>query len=239
MATTALMPLDPASSPQSISRVLSIRANLLPTEIMAGRNARRMRIVVIVAVALVAVLMGAWYAHAFSEKKQADQDLADVSAQVAVVQKSQDKYSDVVTIKDENTAVTKQLTTLLAKDLPWATLTDTIRDTGTTAGVTVTGITGSLTDGTDTTNSLPSTTTAATVVVVSITGSGPDKKTVAKYVEALGALPGLANPYLSSATQNQADVAGEAATVTFTLSAEVTSKALCGRFTDPCKTGGK
>jgi Tfp pilus assembly protein PilO len=239
MATTALMPLDPASSPQSISRVLNIRANLLPAEIMAGRNARRMRIVVIIALVLVAVLMGAWYANALSNKKQADQDLADASTQVSTVQKSQGKYNAVVTIKNQNETITKQLTTLLADDLPWAKLTDTIRETGVTAGVTVVGITGTLTDGTADTGGLPSTTTATTVMTMQITGSGPDKKTVAKYVEALGALPMVTNPYLSSATQAEATTTGGDTTVTFSLSAEITSKARCGRFTVTCKSGGK
>lgn len=239
MATTALMPVDPASSPQSISRVLSIRANLLPAEIMAGRNARRMRVVVIAAVVLVAVLLGAWYAHARSEKSEADQELTDVSAQVAIVRQSQNKYQDVVTIKTQNEAITKQLTTLMANDLPWATVIDTIRDAGTDTDITISGISGSLADGTSSANSLPSASTASTVVTLQITGSGPDKKTVAKYVEALGALPDVANPYLSSATQNEAAVPGGAATVTFTLSAEVTTKALCGRFTVTCKAGGK
>ena len=239
MATTALMPVDPASSPQSISRVLSIRANLLPAEIMAGRNARRMRVVVIVVVALVAVLLGVWYVHALNEKKLADQDLADVSAQVAAVQKSQNQYQGVVTIKSQNETITKQLTALLAKDLPWNTVTDTIRDTATETGVSIAGISGTLAGGTGTENALPSTSTAAAAVTLQITGSGPDKKTVAKYVEALGALPNVTNPYLSSATQNEAAVAGGASTVTFTLSAEVTTKALCGRYTVTCKNGGK
>jgi type IV pilus assembly protein PilN len=239
MATTALMPLDPAASPQSISRVLSIRANLLPAEILAGRNARRMRVGVIAALVLVAVLLGAWYAHAVSVKNQADQELDEVSAQVTAVRKGQNQYQSVVTIKTQNETITKQLTTLMAKDLPWATLTDSIRDTGTTAGVTISGITGSVADGTSTTNALPSTSTASTVVILQISGTGPDKKTVAKYVEALGTLADVANPYLSSATQNQAAIAGGPTTITFTLSAEVTTKALCGRFTATCKSGGK
>lgn len=237
MATTALMPLDPATSPQQIARVLNIRANLLPAEIMAGRNARRMRLVVVVAVALVAVLLGVWYVNAFSEKKAADQELDDVSAQVVAIQASQNKYNGVVALKSQNETITKQLTGLMAKDLPWATLTDTIRDTGAAAGVDINGITGSLTDGVGS-NTLPSTTTGATVMLLQITGTGPDKKTVAKYVEQLGELPDVANPYLSSATQNDTSATGSS-TVTFSLSAAITSSALCGRFTTPCKTGGK
>ena len=237
MATTALMPLDPAASPQSINRVLAIRANLLPAEIMAGRNARRMRVVVIVAVALVAVLLGVWYAHAVSQKSDADQELTAVSDQVATIRASQNKYNSVVTLKTQNETITKQLTSLMAKDLSWATLTDTIRDTGTSAGVSVTGITGTLTDGSSGSNTLPSATTVTTVMLLQITGSGPDKKTVAKYVEQLGTLADVTDPYLSSATQNDTSATGSP-TVTFSLSAAVTSAALCGRFTKACKKGG-
>ncbi len=238
MATTALMPLDPATSPQQIARVLNIRANLLPAEIMAGRNARRMRLIVIGAVALVAVLLGVWYAHAVSEKSAADRELDDVSAQVTAIRVSQNKYNSVVALKTQNETITKQLASLMAKDLSWATLTDTIRDTGTTAGVKVSGITGSLTDGGGS-NTLPSAaSTGATVMLLQITGTGPDKKTVAKYVEQLGELPNVTNPYLSSATQNDTSATGSS-TVTFSLSAAVTSSALCGRFTTACKKEGK
>ncbi|MGX6602044.1 PilN domain-containing protein [Micromonosporaceae bacterium Da 78-11] len=232
MATTALLPIDPASSPQQISRVLSIRANLLPAEVTAGRNARRMRVYVIVALVLVAALLGTWYAHAISEKSQAVDELAAVSKQVDQVRDSQGKDSEAATVKKQNETVTTQLKTLLAQDLPWAALTDEVRATGTKAGVTVSAITGALTDPASTTAALPTTTSTTTVASLQINGTGKDKKTVAGYVDALGDLPDLANPYLTSAAQTEDGVS-------FTLSAEVTSAALCGHFTAECPTGGK
>jgi hypothetical protein len=231
MATTALMPLDPAASSQQISRVLSIRANLLPQEIMAGRNARRMRVFVLVALVLVTALLGAWYAHALSQKKQADQDLDDVSAQVARVRASQNQYNPVVTVKTQNETIAKELKTLLASDLPWARLTDEIRDTGDKADVKVGNITGSLADASSSALALPSATKTTTVVTLQISGSAPDKKTIAKYVDQLALLDDLASPYLTSATKSGSAFA-------FTLNAEITSSALCGRFTTPCKSGG-
>ncbi|MET0416107.1 MAG: hypothetical protein ABW022_08820, partial [Actinoplanes sp.] len=57
--TTALMPIDPALSAQHVSRIPPIRANLLPSEITSGRNARRTRLVLIGAVVVVLALLGA------------------------------------------------------------------------------------------------------------------------------------------------------------------------------------
>ena len=58
--TTALMPIDPAVSPQRVARILPIRANLLPSEITAGRNARRTRFALIGAVLVVVVVLARW-----------------------------------------------------------------------------------------------------------------------------------------------------------------------------------
>ncbi len=240
MSGTALMPVDPAMSSQQISRLLSIRANLLPAEIIASRTARRLRVVVIVALALVAVLLGGWYAHAIIDKGNADQQLSEVSAEVSAVRAGQNRFHDVVTVKQQNETIAKNLTGLMAKDLPWARLTDTIRDTGNKAGITVTGITGALTDGTNAVTVLPNATAATTVATLQITGTSPDKKTIAKYVELLGTLRGVTNPYLGSATQTNAVGPPSTTIITFSLAAEVTSTAQCGRFTTPtCANGGK
>jgi len=234
MATTALQPFDPAASPRQISRVLSIRANLLPPEITARRNVRRMRVIVIVALVLVAALLGAWYAHARSEMSQATRELDAVNAQTAQVRNSQSsgQNSKAAAVKKENETITSQLTALMAQDLSWAALTDEISATGTEAGVAISAITGSLTDAATVSSTLPSTTSASSIVILQITGTGADKKTIAGFVEALGKLTDVASPYLTSATQGDDGM-------TFTLSAEVTSAASCGRFTTTCKSGGK
>jgi hypothetical protein len=236
MATTTLMPLDPALSPQRVVRVLTIAADLLPEEIVAGRRARRARIVVVVAVLVVVALLAGWYAYAGHRVRLADDDLNGVTAAVTTLQKSQSRYSDVVDVQNETTTITRQLNTLLANDLPWATLLHTLRDTGTVSGVTVLGVIGTLnTTATGSaptaTGTLPSTSGATTIGTLTITGTGPDKPSIAKYVDALGRLTTVANPYLTNASET-----GE--NVTFSITVDITSQALCGRFTTTCKTTG-
>jgi hypothetical protein len=230
--TTALMPID-AASPQRVTRILPIRANLLPPEVTAGRNARRTRIVLIGAAALVVILQGLWYLFAIQQKQDADAELAATTQQVTTIQSRKREYTDLTNTINQDKAIKGQLTTLLADDLPWATTLDTVRSTGTKAGATVDSISGTLVADDDPTAS------SDAVVMLSISGSAPDKKTVANYVDALRSLTWIANPFLSVATEADSAASESADVVTFTLSAEVTSKALCGRFTTACKTGGK
>jgi Tfp pilus assembly protein PilN len=235
MATTALMPLDPAVSPQQISRVLTIRANLLPDEITAGRNTRRLRILMIGAVVIVVALLVAWYAYAVQQKQLADQDLADVTEQVSVERNNQKKYQPLTQTINQKETIDKQLKALLANDLSWAALLDSVRATGDSAEVKITSISGTLAaekTGATNADALPSTSGATTIASLTISGTAPDKKTIANYIVALGEVDNLANPYLTTATQSETGV-------TFTLNADVTATALCGRFTTPCKTGGK
>ena len=236
MASTTLMPLDPALSPQRVSRVLTISADLLPDEIVAGRRARRTRAWVLVVLVLVLVGMGGWYALAEQELRDASDELAAVTDDAAALQRRQNDFAPVVNVQAETTTITKQLGTLLANDLPWATLTDTLRDTGTNAGVTVSGMSGALNDaekGATGTVSLPSTSDSATIGTVTVTGNAPDKPSVARYVDSLSGMTIVANPYLTS-------VAEADSKVQFSLTVDITAGALCGRFTTTaCKTGGK
>ena len=139
-------------------------------------------------------------------------------------------------MQSETGTITKQLATLLADDLPWASLLDTLRSTGESSGVTVDGISGSLNDpeaGTGTeAGSLPSTSGAAKVGMLTITGSAPDKPSVARYVDTLSTLSTVANPFVTSVAK------GSEGDYTFTLTADVTAEALCGRFTTKCKSTG-
>ncbi len=223
--TTALMPIDPARSAQHVSRIPPIRANLLPSEITAGRNARRTRFVLVGAAILVVALLGLWYLHALDQKADADADLAAAAEQVQVVQKRKNSYNELTTMIAQQEAIAAKLAALLADDLPWATTLDTVRKTATEGSVTITEITGSLIS----TNQ--ATASSSMVGSLALSGSAADKKTIADFVDDLAVLNGLANPYLTVANE-------EDSTVTFTLTAEITSDARCGRYTTPCKTGG-
>lgn len=235
MATTTLMPLDPALSPQRVSRVLTISADLLPDEIVAGRRARRTRAWVLVVLMLVLAGMGGWYALAEQELRAATDERTTVTDEATALQRRQNDFAPVVDVQAETTSITKQLSTLLANDLPWATLTDTLRDTGTNAGVTVGGMSGTLKSadaGASGAVSLPSTGGTTTIGTVTVTGTAPDKPSVAKYVDSLADLTIVANPYLTSVAESDDEVQ-------FSLTVDISAEALCGRFTTACKTGGK
>ena len=232
MATT-LMPLDPAVSPQRVTRLLTISASLLPEEIIAGRRARRTRGWVIVFVILVACLLTGWFVLERQETRAAEDELNAANTEVTDLQRSQRAYGEVVDVQNDTATLSKQLKTAMANDLDWASLLDQLRSVGESAGVTVVGINGALQDAGNSSsgNSLPSTTTSAPIGSAVVTGTGPDKRAVAAYVDALGKQSVLANAYVTNVTT-------EENAVSWTLRVDITSAALCGRFGDKCETGG-
>ena len=234
MTTTALMPVDPAISPQQVSRVLNLRADLLPQEIIDTRRGRRTRAVVIVALALTVALMGVWRWHVTELESEAIAEADQVAAQLSAVQKRQSEFTALKQAKNARTSMTAQLSTLLATDLPWSTLLDRLRATGAAGDVTVTGVSGSLLEANGSTAAtLPGSSTSKTVATLTVTGTAPDKKAVARYVTALADVPGVADPYLTNAAENDE-------TVDFSLTVNVTEQALCGRFSKTeCTSGGK
>jgi len=245
MATT-LMPVDPAVSPQRVNRLLTISANLLPEEVIAGRRARRTRTWVIGIVVLVALLCGGWIAYADHQRQEADRELTAVTSDVVSLQRDQRGYASVVQLRIEADELKGQLQTVMANDLDWAALLKMLRGTG-PAGIEVSDVSGKIAaaaDGggaTTSAGSLPSTSTSSSIGTVTVTGSAPDKEAVAAYVDALGRQTTIANPYVTSVTKNTEEVAGANGNgVTFSINVDITSKALCGRFGTACpSTGGK
>lgn len=235
MSNTALLPLNPAVSPQQVARILPIRANLLPQEITAGRSARRMRVFVIAAAVIVVVGVGAWYADAYRAEKQAIRDRDTVTKQVNDARDAQNtaEYRQVTTAIQANKAYAAQLKTLMANDLPWSVVLDDLRSTGTAKGVTINSISASVVERPESSSTaLPSSTTASTVATLTISGMAKDKKTIAGFITALTKVHGVANPYLTTAAQSTTSMS-------FTINADVTSAKLCGRFSaTKCKTGG-
>ncbi|MBM2618916.1 hypothetical protein JIG36_25480 [Actinoplanes sp. LDG1-06] len=236
---TALMPVDPAISPAQASRVLTIRANLLPDEIKAGRNARRTRSGLILAVIVVVAGMAGWYFYAVQQLNTADENLSTASAQVIKAQNDKKAYTQVVTVIGDRDTLTDEMKTLLANDLPWSTMMDTVRSNAEAAEVTVdelgaTVLTDSAAAATATTAGATGQAAASTRVVATLTiaGKGPTKKEVAAYIDRLANLKGVADPYVTSIGTN------ETGDVSYAITAKITSAALCGRFTTPCSGSG-
>ena len=232
--STTLIPLDPAISLEQSTRILTISARLLPQEIVAARQARRTRGWVIVFVAIVAALCGAWFLQARYQTQQADQELTAALAEVTDLQRDQRQFSETVRVRADTATLTRQLTAVMASDLDWAALLDALRSAGTPSRVKIVSVNGKLAtaDAADSVNALPSTDTVGVVGSLLVTGTAPDKKAVAAYVDALGAESLVANPYVTSVA------ASDKGGVTFSLKADITPKSLCGRFTVKCASPG-
>ena len=141
--------------------------------------------------------------------------------------------ADVTRITQTNKTMAGQLKTLMADDVPWSTLLDDLRSTGAANGVTVTSVNAMTVDA-QASNSKAAAAAKDAIATLTIGGSANDKKTAAAFIDALIGVKGVANPYLTTATQS-----GTSSDITFTANAEVTSAALCGRYTTACTTGGK
>jgi hypothetical protein len=235
MATT-LLPIDPAVSPQRANRIPMISASLLPEETIAARRARRALILVVVVVVLVAGLCAAWFALAYREKQAAQNDLDAATTTVVDLRRKQQEFSPTVRVKGEIDTLDGQLKAVMANDLDWSALLDTIRSAGIPSDIRVDGVNGQLigADGTGSSavNTLPDTNNTTTIGSLTVTGSGPDKQAVAAYVDALARETVVTNPYITNVAKS------EQSGVTFSLTVDITQTALCGRFTGACKTAG-
>lgn len=232
--STTLVPLDPAISPVRSTRVLNISANLLPEEIVAARQARRTRGLVLVVVAAVAALCASWFGLAHHQKQQADQDLAKATAAVTDLQHDQREFTETLQVQADTKLLSEQLTAVMANDMDWAALLATLRSSGTPSDISVSGVNGQLNaagGGSSTANVLPGSATD-TVGSLLVSGKGPDKKAVAAYVDVLGRQTVVANPYVTSVASD------ESGGVSFSLRVDITRAALCGRFTTACTTSG-
>ncbi|MEU4244023.1 PilN domain-containing protein [Actinoplanes sp. NPDC026619] len=219
-SSTALMPLDPAVSPDHAMRILPIRANLLPPEVTSGRNARRTRFLLIGAVVLVVAVMGGWYVLADKQRDLVSQDLTSTTEQADTIRntmRTNKEYSQVTTVINDQTAITTDLTTVLAKDLPWYTLMDTMRSAASKKGGTLTSVSATMTD--DTTAA-----STGTVGSLQIAGTAKDKAAVADVIDALAGVDGVTDVFLTAAS---ADSTNKWA---FTITAAVDKDYVCGRF---------
>ena len=236
MATT-LMPLDPATTPQSAQRLLPIAAKLLPPEILNARRAKLVRARVIAALVAAVVLLGGWYAFATYQVSEAKALLDEAVAEQVALTAEQKNYNPVVQTQASSKSISERLSILLADDLRWAGLLSTLRSNASAAGVTVTGVSGTLASSTGgatgaaSQNALPGVTTTAVVGTVTITGVGGNKAEVAQFVDRLGDVALLTNVYLTNVTADDKEVQ-------FSVQGDVTREALGGRFTTTNK-GGK
>jgi Tfp pilus assembly protein PilN len=235
MSTVVIPEASTPEPPATSTRFVSVRANLMPEEIIAKRRLGGLKRRIGFCLAGLLALLIAWYGLAVFQTSQAKSNLTSAQRQTVTLQQRQDDFGPLVTAQAQSAAIKAQLVKLMAGDLQWRDMLATLRKSA-TAGVTVTAVTGTMTVG-----AAPKGTTTKggglgvlnqtgkqAVGTLTITGSAPDKNAVAAYIDTLAKVTGLAAPF-------PANVTAEGGKVTFTASVIITSDALGGRYVT---TGG-
>jgi Tfp pilus assembly protein PilN len=237
MATT-LLPPEPPAADERAPRMLAITANLLPPEIVDSRRARKVRRIVLSALAAFVVALGGWYTLTSYQTSVARAELADAQGDVERLSQQQKRFTNLVKTQNESRAIGTQLSTLLANDVRWSRLLSSLQG-ALPQDVQVGSVTGALTSAANATagsadSRLPNTSPHKLIGTVTVTGTAASKASVAAYLDALAKASGLANPSLANVTEQ--DQAYE-----FTLRLDVTASALSGRYPAESRndTGGK
>ncbi|MEV0128088.1 hypothetical protein AB0H83_06410 [Dactylosporangium sp. NPDC050688] len=216
-------------------RILPIAADLLPLEITELRRLRMVRRLVIAGVAMCVALLLGWYVVADGQTDEAQSELTAVQDLRRDLNRKKATYTQLESTRQQIKDITTQLGILMERDMSWSALLGSLRKAA-PRNVTVANVTGSL-DLDDTTGTTGTADTSGDVVgMLTLSGTAPSKDEVASYVDTLGTVPGLANPFPSEATQDDSGLH-------FTIRVDITKAALGGRFTSPgaapSASGGK
>jgi Tfp pilus assembly protein PilN len=235
MTTTAVTPdikidRDPL-------RILSITANLLPTEITDARREHKLRWLVAGGLVVVVAALGFWDFTARQQTSDQQSTLNHTQAEVSKLQSEMDQpqFAQLSKVKSQGAAISTQLNKLMAQDVAWYQLVPSLLSNGQTAGVVLTNIDGKLSSAnpsaagqTTTPTSGTNTSDAGTLQII---GLSPDKPQVAAFLDALAKVPGLSDPFLTNLTSQTGGYQ-------FSLNVTFTSALYTGRFT-PTTNGGK
>jgi Tfp pilus assembly protein PilN len=220
---TAVAVAPPVANPL---RVPPIIADLLPLEINDSRRTRKIRRIVVSALAALVVVVVAWYALATYQMLMAQRNLTDAETSVQRLTRQQKTFSQLVTTQAASKAIGAQLTALLAQDLQWSVLLASLRNAA-PSGIQVTGVNGAMLAPENIaagTGSSSDSTAAKPIGALVVTGKGVSKAAVAAYVDSLAKVSGLGNPLLGDATEVDHSVQ-------FTVRVDITKDAIGGRYT--------
>jgi len=205
--------------------LLPIAADLLPQEVVNDRRDRKVRALMIVAVAAFTALLVGFYAITRYQTTLAEKDLAAAQAEVTSLTEKQKEFRALTQTKDASKKITDELKLLMANDLQWGPLLAAIQGLA-PEDVFLKGITGAINaDGVaENKNNLPKTYKEKQVGTIMLVGTSPDKAKIAALSEALGRVPGLGDPLVS-------EVSSVDRAFRFGIRVDITSAALGGRYT--------
>jgi hypothetical protein len=242
--STMTAPPAPSMPPSGDAvRQVRVFANLLPDEVVASRDARRLRQRVLIALGGLLVLLVAVYGLAVIQTAHARGQLSAAQSQATSLQKQERAFAPLVQAQAQAQAIRSRLAQLMSGDIQWKNLIETLRKTP--SGIALTSATINLSIAQNNQNASSANGQAGLDVLnqtgrksigeLMITGSATDKNAIAGYVDSLATVPGFAAPFPASVT-----LSGHA--YTFNVNVIVTTDLLGGRFTTPqtaTQQGGK
>jgi hypothetical protein len=203
-------------------------ADLLPTEIVHARLARKVRRAVLSTLAVFAALLIAWCGVATYQTHQTRTDLSRTEDDAATLRARQQTYTELITVQGQSAAIGARLASLMALDLQWAGLLSAVQAQA-PHGVQLTAVTGALpygpaAQGDSSAIKLPNTTGDKVIGTVTVSGVATSKALIASYVDGLARLAGLGNPLVSAFRLVDQ-------TLGFTAQLDITASMLGGRYT--------
>ena len=235
---TAILIAQPSAAPElDPLRLLPIAANLLPPEIIDARRGKKIKKLIAAVLAFALLATTGWYFYAQHQTAGARGGVSSAQDQLVQLQHEQAKYDNVVKTQAAIRAIQVELSQLMTSDLQWWQLLPTLRAAA-PPGVTLTSVSGTITataagsGGASQAPGLGSPQAAGTMTII---GAAPDQATIATFVDSLGSVHGVADPFVTGA-QSQASGPFQ-----FTVQIQLTSAALGGRYATPSarsSTGG-
>jgi hypothetical protein len=227
--TTTVLPPDAGPATKNPLRILPIGTNLLPVEIVESRRNRKVRRLVLSALAVFTVLLAMWYGVSALQTTVARGALSDAESDVQRTTRQQRQFGDLVQAQSESQTITAQLNAVLASDLRWTSLTTALQQAA-PADVHVSMVAGALSatsSGAALENPqsarLPSTTTDTLLGTLTIGGAASSKASIADYLATLAKVPGLADPFVTELVEKDGSLE-------FTMQMDITSAAPGGRY---------
>jgi Tfp pilus assembly protein PilN len=245
--TATMIPPSPTPTPKpggGALRHVSVRANLMPDEVLSARQTVVVRKQVMLGVLIVVALLIAWFGLSWWQTHAARGDLTDAQARGVSLQNQQKEYAPLVTAQTQIGTIGSDLHKLMAGDLSWTAMLTTLRNQA-PSGITLTQVggvisAGAATNGTTTSGQLKPSVLNVTgktqIGALTVTGNAPSKDAIAAYADKLATVRGLTAPLITSTTTT----AGSH-TLTFTVNLVITTDALGGRYAAPdlsTATGG-
>ena len=182
-------------------RTPSISVDLMPVEVFVSRRTRQIARLAGFALVVVAMLLSVWYGVEVLRTTGAEDERDATLDSVQSLKRQQSRFDELVRTQAQARAINAQLTALMANDVQWSQLV-----AGMTAvvpdGVDLTGVTASIpaVDATsDQVTNIIGPPTVKLVGSLTVNGVGESKTVIARYVDALATVPGLANVFLTSA----------------------------------------